>query len=104
MTGARVTLIELRGLDGLMLVAPGIELTNDPRSPGGATQIKVSGGDVNGYANGNGVFDADTAGVTSINAGPKALFRPVWLVKLSSGSTRGFVWAFGSIELFSNQS
>lgn len=102
-TGARVNLIELRGIDGLMLVAPGIELTNDPRNPGSATQIKVSGGDVNGFGNANGVFDADSA-VTAISGVAKSLWRPVWLCKLSSGSTRGYVWAYGSIELFFNQS
>jgi hypothetical protein len=106
LTGGRVSLVEIRGLDGLLLVCPGIELTNDPRNPPGSqTQIKVSGGDVNGFANANGFFDADTGGVTSLSgAASKALFRPVWLVKLSSGSTRAFAWAYGSIELFYNQS
>ena len=90
--------MEIRGRFAGALVMPAVQTANVPRVPDGATQVKISGGDANGYGNANAVFDPDSS-LTALTTNAKRWIRPGWIIKLASAGTGG-ARVRGRIQLF----
>jgi hypothetical protein len=82
--------VELRNKPGNLQIRAGVQLTNDPRSPG--TTVTAVG--ALQTTNGTG----DPTGWVTLAAGSYRYWRPVYLVSLTLGTTLAFGNAGGVVQ------
>jgi hypothetical protein len=81
---------ELRGRTGNFQIKPAVQVANDVRSPGSATQVGAA-------IAADGVSDPN--GEQAVTTGTSKYIRVGWLVSNTSGSTLSFGAAAGIVEL-----
>ena len=96
-SGVRATL-EIQQRVGKIFVTAGLQATNELRSPAIQEKINIAGGTA-GYGNANGRFNPSST-LTTFDWEQYEFVRLGWIVRLSSGTTRGFTHARAWLELF----